>query len=456
MIKVTELCRTSDGKNILDNINLNIEPGCFAAVIGHNGSGKSTLVRHFNALIIPEKGCVTVDDMNMSDRKHLYDIRKNVGMVFQNPESQSVTSVVEDDIAFGPENIGLDEVQKRIDNALHICGIEHLRNRDISSLSGGQKQLVAIAGIIAMQPKYMIFDEATSMLDPVSGKLVFDCVMKLKNELNIAVIWITHNMEEARFADRVIEIKNGKIISDGIPDKVLPKREIHNKTKIPKAFDFSGIEPALTMENVSFSYHTPTGKIGALKDISVSIPKNKITAVTGKTGSGKSTLAEILSGITEPDSGKVIRLGECGIVFQFPVFFEDTVYDEIAYAPKQNGCVNPDWLVKQISQALGITDELLKKSPFRLSGGEQKLVSLASVISAEPDIVILDEPTAGLDSVQKKNVFRLIQNLKSAGKTIVFITHSTEDAVTYADNIIHVDDGKISETHSNGGDSHAS
>lgn len=228
MIKAMNLNYSRGGKCILDNININIEPGSFVAVIGHNGSGKSTLVRHFNALLAPSEGAVLIDGMDTADKNNIFKIRQRVGMVFQNPESQSVASIVEDDVAFGPENLGLDEEEtlQRMEYALSACGIDHLRMRDISSLSKGQKQLVAIAGIIAMQPKYMVFDEAVSMLDPQSKKLILNCVMKLKNELKISIIWITHDMEDAVLADRVVVLDSNKIVADDTPDAIFSNIEL--------------------------------------------------------------------------------------------------------------------------------------------------------------------------------------------------------------------------------------
>lgn len=232
MIEITKLCRSLKNNDIpliiLDNIQLNIEPGTFTAILGRNGSGKSTLAKHMNGLMKPQKGSVTVDGFSTADEEHIFDIREKVGMVFQNPESQAVASIVEDDTAFAPENLGLpeDEILERIEFALNETGITHLRHKSINELSGGQKQLTAIAGILAMKPEYMVFDESSSMLDPISRKKVLDCVMKLKDELNIAIIWITHYMEEAALADRVIIIDNGIIKADAAPQDIFSDPEL--------------------------------------------------------------------------------------------------------------------------------------------------------------------------------------------------------------------------------------
>ena len=241
MIDIKRLSRSYDGQTILDNIDLQIEKGGFTVILGRNGSGKSTLVRHLNALLLPESGSVTVDGLDTSDPSAVFDIRSRVGMVFQNPDSQAVASIVEDDTAFAPENLGLneDETQRRIDHALDAVGISHLRRRSIGSLSGGQKQLVAIAGILAMQPDYMVFDEATSMLDPAARHRVLDCVLKLKERLTI--IWITHYMEEAVSADRVIIMDNGRIKADGTPRDIFSDPELLGAAglRLPKSAELA-------------------------------------------------------------------------------------------------------------------------------------------------------------------------------------------------------------------------
>ena len=228
MIKITGLCRSYNGREILKNIDLEIDRGSFTVIAGANGSGKSTLIKHLNAILAPECGSVVVDGMDTRDQSRLFDIRERVGMVFQNPDSQSVASIVEDDTAFAPENLGLDEAEtaRRVELAIDAAGISELRGRPISTLSGGQKQLAAISGILAMRPKYMVFDEATSMLDPAARRRVSDCVARLRRELGIAVIWVTHYMDEAAVADRLIVLDKGRIAADGTPREILADAEL--------------------------------------------------------------------------------------------------------------------------------------------------------------------------------------------------------------------------------------
>ncbi len=207
---------------VLKDVSLEIPKGQFVALLGHNGSGKSTLARTFNAILIPEGGKVYVDSMDTSNEELLYEIRKKAGMVFQNPDNQLVATIVEEDIAFGPENLGVPsaEIRKRVDNALKTVGMSAYIKHAPHMLSGGQKQRVAIAGILAMEPECIILDESTAMLDPMGRKEVMDTIKDLNKKLGMTVVLITHYMEEAAQADRVVVLDEGKIVMDDIPEKV--------------------------------------------------------------------------------------------------------------------------------------------------------------------------------------------------------------------------------------------
>ena len=201
---------------VLDGVSLSIQPGEFVAVLGHNGSGKSTLAKHFNAILLPTAGKVYVDGMDTADEDKLLDIRRRVGMVFQNPDNQIVASVVEEDVAFGPENLGVPsaEIRERVDRALAAVGMTEYARHAPHLLSGGQKQRVAIAGVLAMRPRCIVLDEPTAMLDPVGRKEVLDTVKRLNREQNITVVLITHHMDEAAQAGRVVVMHNGHIVAD--------------------------------------------------------------------------------------------------------------------------------------------------------------------------------------------------------------------------------------------------
>ena len=209
-------------KFALDDVALTVNEGEFVAVLGHNGCGKSTLAKHMNGLLLPSGGTVYVSGMDTKDEKNYWDIRKTVGMVFQNPDNQIVATVVEEDVAFAPENLGVPspEIRKRVDEALKTVDMYELRRHAPHMLSGGQKQRVAIAGVIAMEPKCIVFDEPTAMLDPKGRREVIDTILKLKKEKNLTVVLITHYMEEAAMADRVVVMDKGKIVLDDVPKKV--------------------------------------------------------------------------------------------------------------------------------------------------------------------------------------------------------------------------------------------
>ena len=218
----------------LNNVSLTINDGEFVAVVGHNGSGKSTLAKHLNALLVPTEGKVLVDGMDTADEADTLSIRQRVGMVFQNPDNQLVTTIVEEDVAFGPENIGVpgNEIRARVDRALAAVGMEKYAHSAPNMLSGGQKQRIAIAGMLAMQPKVLVLDEATAMLDPKGRRDIIDLVTKLHKENGITVVMITQYMEEAIGADRVAVMSGGELILEGTPKEVFSQDELLHKHRL--------------------------------------------------------------------------------------------------------------------------------------------------------------------------------------------------------------------------------
>ena len=230
VVKIENLhfCYPGDETESLCGIDLEIEKGCFVAVLGHNGSGKSTLAKHLNAILVPTEGKVTVCGIDSADEDRLIDIRRNVGMVFQNPDNQIVANVVEDDVAFAPENLGVApaEIRSRVDNALRQVGMYELRMHAPHLLSGGQKQRVAIAGVIAMEPNIIVLDEPTAMLDPQGRREVVATVTKLCREKGMTVVFITHHMDECVGADRLIVMSGGRVVADGRPEEVFSNVEL--------------------------------------------------------------------------------------------------------------------------------------------------------------------------------------------------------------------------------------
>lgn len=211
----------------LHDLTLSIEQGSFVAVLGHNGSGKSTLAKLLNGILVPTAGKVFVDSLDTADDDNLFEIRKKIGMVFQNPDNQLVSSIVEEDVAFGPENLGLspEEIRLRVTEALNAVGMSGAEQRAPHTLSGGQKQRIAIAGVLALRPDCIVFDESTAMLDPQGRQEILDTILRLKNELGLTVILITHYMNEASLADRVIVLNDGAMVLDGTPKEVFSEVE---------------------------------------------------------------------------------------------------------------------------------------------------------------------------------------------------------------------------------------
>lgn len=223
MIKTENLSFSyGEGQSVLNDINIEIEDGAFVAVLGHNGSGKSTFAKHLNAILLPTGGKAYVFGTDTSDENMLDEIRRHVGMVFQNPDNQIVATVVEEDVAFGPENLGVEpsEIKRRVDEALSLVGMSEFSHAAPHNLSGGQKQRIAIAGIIAMQPSCIVLDEPTAMLDPSGRREVMDTVKRLNCEKGIGIVLITHYMDEAAEAERVIVIDSGSVVLDGTPQEV--------------------------------------------------------------------------------------------------------------------------------------------------------------------------------------------------------------------------------------------
>lgn len=216
-----------DKKYVIKELDLHIEKGSFVAVLGHNGSGKSTLAKHFNGILLPSGGCVYIAGMDTKCEKHTFDIRKTCGMVFQNPDNQMVAAIVEDEVAFAPENLGIEpsKIRKRVDECLEVVGMSEFKKSSPAHLSGGQKQRVAIASVLAMEPDCIVLDEPTAMLDPKGRKEVLKTIKKLNKTKGMTVVLITHYMDEAALADRVVVMEKGKVIIDDVPKKVFAEVE---------------------------------------------------------------------------------------------------------------------------------------------------------------------------------------------------------------------------------------
>ena len=533
----------------LDGIDLNIEDGEFFCILGGNGSGKSTFAKHLNALLQPDAGTVRINGMDASDPELVYDIRSTAGMVFQNPDDQLVATLVEDDVAFGPENLGVPSAQiaQRVREALKGVGLVGFERHETHALSGGQKQRVALAGVLAMEPRVLILDEASSMLDPRGRKGLMK-VCRALHDRGMTIVMITHFMEEAAEADRVAVFRAGRVAMLGAPEEILTRadelaqlnldmpascclgralrakgvpvcaqvREADMVAEIAQVYaersgaDVAGrpsasdsrvldhassaadgmvaSEPVIEISHLSHSYtlsarerrrwrkrSTTVGTSGkqalwgsdpnspwALRDVSLTVRRGEFLGLAGHTGSGKSTLVQHLNGLIRPQEGSVCALGldlsskkgaaavkaKVGVVFQYPErqLFAETVAQDVAFGPRNLG-LPQDEVVRRVATSLARVGLDLAaigdKSPFELSGGQQRRVAFAGVLAMEPEVLVLDEPMAGLDPTARRDFLELIDRLHREGLTVVMVSHSMDDLANCCDRIVVMNEGAV-------------
>ena len=501
----------------IDGLDLEVEEGQFIAILGHNGSGKSTFAKHINGLLVPSEGTLWVDQMDTSCDDDVWKIRQKAGMVFQNPDNQIIGTVVEEDVGFGPENIGVptEDIWKRVEKSLGEVGMIAYRHHSPNKLSGGQKQRVAIAGVMAMQPKCIVLDEPTAMLDPNGRKEVLKAVRELNQTEGVTVILITHYMEEVVFADDVYVMDNGNVVMHGVPREIFSRVEELKKYRldvpqvtllahelkqcglnIPEGIltteelvnaltkddivvpaDWkkhitevvtknTEVEQmkhvALKLEHVTYTYNPGTVyEMHALKDVNLEIRQGEFIGVIGHTGSGKSTLIQHLNGLIRPTGGTIIFEGQdiwaegyslkglrsqVGLVFQYPEhqLFEIDVLTDVCFGPKNLGLSKEECIAraKEALTQVGLDEKYYTKSPFELSGGQKRRVAIAGVLAMNPKVLILDEPTAGLDPKGRDEILDQIAELhKTRGITILLVSHSMEDIAKYVDRIIVMNQG---------------
>ncbi len=512
----------------VDGVSLDVEEGQFVAILGRNGSGKSTLAKHINALLFPTDGVVWVGGMDTRREEFLWDIRQTAGMVFQNPDNQIIASVVEEDVGFGPENMGVPtpEIWRRVQESLEAVGMYAYRQASPNHLSGGQKQRVAIAGVMAMRPRCIVLDEPTAMLDPSGRKEVIRTVRKLNREEGITVILITHYMEETVEADRIFVMDDGRLRMAGAPREIFAQVEELKAMglDVPQATELgfrlakdglpipSGIltipelvqslrdardagarvraasqedradgqasapkkgdgpepapaaEPVLELRNVSYRYGAGTPmEIQVLKGLSLSIPQGQFVCPIGHTGSGKSTLIQHLNGLLRPDSGEVRFRGEdifaekydrrrlrgkVGMVFQYPEhqLFESDVLADVCFGPKNLGLSQEEAeaRAREALRLVGMDESYYRRSPFELSGGQKRRAAIAGVLAMEPEVLVLDEPTAGLDPAGRDEILDQVARLhRERGMAVVLVSHSMEDVARYAERLVVLDAGQV-------------
>lgn len=475
----------------LDDVTLEVPRGQRVCVLGANGSGKSTLASVICGLLAPDEGDVElvgerVCEGGAPDLEAYRRARRGLGLVFQNPDDQIVTSVVADDVAFGPENLGLprDEIRRRVDRELARVALTDYARADPSRMSGGQRQRVCIAGALAMEPQVLVLDEPSSLLD-VRGR---EAIMRVMGRLAAAgatLVHVTHFMDEALEADRVIVMRAGRIVLDGTPSEVFcgGNAGLIDELGLELPFDLRLLrarralaggagggraqqallskdgaprEQFCRVSGVSYSY---TPRHAALADVSFQVLEGETCAVVGQTGSGKSTLLRLLCGLEAPDSGSVEVAGATtatkrgrrdvrravGYVMQHPErqLFAQTVESDVAFGPRNMG-LPADEVARRVDHALGLVGLSAKKglSPFELSGGQKRLAAIAGVLAMQPKLLVLDEPTAGLDPRGRAGLRRLLAELRAHGVTIVQVTHSMEDAAR-ADRVVVLDESRV-------------
>ncbi len=533
-----------DAPPALREVTLQMHEGETIAIIGQNGSGKSTLAKLLAAILQPTDGSIMVDDLDTTKVRgeDQWTIRQRVGVVFQNPDDQLVASTVLDDIAFGPENIGLPrfEIQERVDEAIALLSLEAYAQMAISELSVGQKQRVAVAGVLAMRPRYLILDEPTTMISGQTARHLLETVQRLARERGITVIHITHYMYEVANFDRVIVMDAGRIVMDGTPAAVFARADelqaiglaVPMVTRLGQQLHMQGWDasqevllsaeqlrdmvkgtarkvegqghpqgdappiqrnlvesdsvygrgiplrvplfherhpltqpPAFELQNVSYTYlrNTPLAQ-EVLHDLSLTISKGRTTALVGATNAGKSTVVDLLAYLIKPTAGKVLFEGEntgdsafkverirsrVGVVFQSPEsqIFEETVGKDVSFGlrRKNTPLAESRRLVQESLEAVGLPyEDFRSRYTYALSGGQKRRVAIAGVLAMQPQVIIFDEPMAGLDPRGRSELLHLIAGLKQRDDlTIVYASSSLEDVIEIADTIHILDAGRL-------------
>ena len=480
----------------LDDVTLEVCRGERVCVLGANGSGKSTLASVICGLLAPDEGDVelaghAVCTGGVPDLAAYRDARRQLGLVFQNPDDQIVTSVVADDVAFGPENLGVPRAQisVRVARELRRVAMEKYAHADPSRLSGGQRQRVCIAGALAMEPSVLVLDEPSSLLD-VRGRAAIMRVMGRLAAAGATLVHVTHFMDEALAADRVVVMQHGHVALEGTPDEVFAAKnaqviealglEMPFEARLAVALRQAGAaggaiatpgapsdekpaacahtaEPlAILARDLGFSYG-PGAQ--ALDGVSLKVPVRATTAIVGQTGSGKSTLLRLLCGLEAADAGSLTVCGinaatkrgrrqvrrAVGYVMQHPErqLFAQTVAEDVAFGPRNQGlsAAEVEGRVAHALDLVGLADRR-DASPFELSGGQQRLAAIAGVLAMEPELLVLDEPTAGLDPRGRARLRALMADLAAHGVTLLQVTHSMEDAAR-ADHVVVLDQSHV-------------
>lgn len=450
----------------LHRITLFLEKGRCIMVTGPSGAGKTSLCLAASGILHHEyggkkEGSVVIDKKDVSHYHSLSELAQNVGVVFDDPEAQMIFTTVEEEILSALEHRGLTAavIEQRLSGIMKITYLEELKDRSPHNLSGGQKQRVALAATLALGNEILILDEPTSELDEHATKRIAGILKDIKDQ-GKTILLIEHKFSHFReMVDTLIVLENGEITAQGIPDAVLMDNHIRGMV-MP---DFSTVrkniraaipgEPIISVRDLTHCY----ADVQALSGISLTIKKGEFIAIVGENGSGKTTLVKHFNRLLLPTSGDVIVSGkntkECsiaalacdvGLVFQNPdhMFFADTVREEIAYGVKNLGIEKGDEVINAALTDAGLT-ESADLYPRWLSRGERQRLGIACVVAMQPSVIVLDEPTTGLDGYEALLVIDMLKKLQEQGHTIIIITHNREIAVHCADRLITMENGKI-------------
>ncbi len=486
----------------LQHVNGEVEEGTFVVIMGHEGAGKSTLCYSLNALV-PRffrgkyAGRVVVHDVEVA-RARVAEMSRRVGLVLQDFEAQLFSTSVELEVAFGPENLRLprDEIERRIDRYLRFVGLTDMRRREPASLSGGQKQRLAIASVLALEPPILAMDEPTTDLDPVGREEVLSVSDLLRQEQRTLVV-VDQDPDTAVDADQVWLMREGEMVAQGPPRRVLTDLALLESCGVQppptvalfQALGWPGqpltVEEAIALirehglarprplqapaaqtngrpvilELRDVDYVYPTRAVEALKGVNLQIREGEFLALVGQNGSGKTTLAKHLNGLLKPTRGEVLfrgrPLGEIrrtemarhvGYVFQNPdhQIFSNTVREEVGFSLRMTG-MDPKAVEERVAEALAVVglSGYEEEVPFTLTKGERQRVAVASVLAAQPQVIILDEPTTGLDYRHQRSMMEMLRDLHRRGHTVIIITHSMWVAAEYAERVVVMKDGQI-------------
>lgn len=452
---------TGASEQALRDISFTIRQGECVLIHGPSGCGKSTLLMTLNG-IIPSilhgktEGDVLINGQSTAGHQ-TKELATMVGMVFQNPDNQLFAITVEEDVAFGPENLGreIGEIGKRVDTALESTGMAAFRRKQVHRLSGGQKQRTAIAGLCAMQPDILVFDEPTADLDPEGSREVIAMIDRLHRKERKTVVIVEHKTREVMpIVDRVVTLREGKV------EQEIPKKELDTRVFIPEYPQLTNQEretgpPLLDIRKLCYTYPDGTQSLGP---VSFSVNRGECIAVIGRNGSGKTTLTKCIKGLLKPASGTIAlysstdgsvvrdRARYIGYLFQNPdhQIVTDQVEREIAIGLAGRTDAEIKRITRESLERVNLLS-LSGRDPCTLSRGERQRLAFASVFALDPNIIIFDEPTTGQDPENLEAIMGALEMMKQQGKTILMVTHDHELAHAYADRIIRMEDGKAAE-----------